>query len=289
MACLIPLSHAQQMSPRTFWPSPDGTKVTVFGYAFADGDVLVDPSLPIDGLDSQIHTALFAYMQTFGLAGRTANILVELPYSWAHSQGMLLGEPVQRTYSGFNDLGVTLAVNLIGGPSMNLKEFAEVRTNPRPILGASLKVIAPTGDYDIGRLLNVGTNRWAFRPKLGCILPITNKWLLELEGAAWFFTDDDDFVTGERHQDPIFSGEVHLVRRFKPGFWASLESTYFKGGRQTIGDDQLLDEQNNVRAGATIAFPVAKRQMIKVGFSTSVVTDFGNDFNEALVTYSIVF
>ncbi|MEZ5276101.1 MAG: transporter [Opitutaceae bacterium] len=277
------------MSPRTYWPAPEGTRVVVTGYAFADGNVLTDPSLPVESMDSQIHTAILSYMQTFGLLGRTANILVEVPYSWARSKGFLLGEPVQRTYSGVNDLGVALGVNLIGAPSMGPKEFVDLRANPRPIVGASLKVVAPTGDYDWGRLLNLGTNRWAFRPRVGCILPLTSRWHLELEAGAWIFTDDNDFVAGERKQNPIVSGEVHIVRRFKPGFWMSLESTYFKGGRQTIGGDRLVDEQDNLRAGVTVALPVAKNQVIKIGFSTSVVTDFGNDFDEGLITYGIAF
>lgn len=285
----VPPTYSQQMSPRTFWPAPDGTRVAVFGYAFADGDVLVDQSLPLRDMDSQIHTAIFAYMQTFGLAGRTANILVEVPYTWAHSNGQYLGEPVQGTYSGFNDLGLTLTVNLMGAPSMDSKEFMNLRTKPRPILGASLKVVAPTGEYNRGKLLNTGTNRWAFRPRLGFVLPLTRKWLMELEAGAWFFTDDGAFVSGHRHQAPIFAGEIHLIRRFSPGFWASLDTTYFRGGRQTIGGNQLDDFQNNARIGTTLVFPFAKRQAIKVGLSTSLTTEHGNDFNEALLTYTLAF
>lgn len=285
----IPCAVAQDMSPRAFWPAPDGTRAAVFGYSFVSGDVLVDPSLPVGGLDSDINTGLFAFMQTFNLAGRTANLLVEVPYSYGTTAGFLYGEPAQRDFSGFNDLGATLAINLLGAPTMNPKEFQELRAKPRPIVGASLKIVAPTGSYDKGRLINIGTNRWSFRPKIGCILPVTDKWLVEAELGAWFFSDDDDYASGRRQQAPIFSGEIHLVRRFRPGFWASLETTYFRGGRQTIGGDRLVDLQNNARIGATIVMPFGGRHAIKAGLSTNLTTSFGNDFNQILVTYMAIF
>jgi hypothetical protein len=285
----IPCVCAQDMSPRAFWPAPDGTRVAVFGYSFVSGDVLVDPSLPVSGVDSDFSTGLVAFMQTFNLAGRTANLVFELPYSYGTTAGFIYDEPAQRTFSGFKDLGCTLAVNLLGAPTMNLKEFQELRAKPRPIVGASLKILAPTGSYDIGRLINVGTNRWSFRPKIGCILPVTDKWLVEAEAGAWFFSDDDDYISGRREQAPIFSGEIHLIRRFKPGFWASVETTYFNGGRQTIGGDRLADVQNNARIGATIVIPFGGRHAIKTGFSTSLTTSYGNEFDQILVTYAAVF
>ena len=72
----------QELTPRSFWPAPVGTQVLVAGYAHASGDVLMDPSVPLYGVDSEINSGLLAYMRTFGLRGRTANLLFELPYSW---------------------------------------------------------------------------------------------------------------------------------------------------------------------------------------------------------------
>ena len=286
---LIPRMSAQELSPRTFWPAPKGTKVAVFGYSYSFGDVLVDPSLPVEGVDSRINTGFLAYMQTFNLGGRTANFLLEQPYSWGTTKGLLLGAPAKRDFSGFNDLGLTLAVNLLGAPSLTLSNFLELRAQPHPIFGANVKVVAPTGTYDKDRLINTGANRWAVRPKLGCILPLKPKWLLEFDAGVWFFGDDDDFVSGKREQDPIFAAEVHLIRRFQPGLWGSLEATYFKGGRQTIGGNQLSDEQNNVRIGGTVVVPFLRRHAIKAGYSTSFVTEYGNDFQQALVAYNLVF
>ena len=281
-------ASAQELSPRTFWPAPVGTKVVVAGYQFAEGDVLMDPSVPLYGVDSEIHTGILGYLQTFSLWGRSSNVLVELPYSVGTTQGLVVDMPAKRDFAGFNDPGITLTVNLIGAPAMSPADFQNLRENPRPILGISLKLVPPLGYYEEGRLINVGANRWAARLKLGSVLPLQQKWLLEAEAGAWFFSDDDDFVVGKREQDPIYAFEAHLVRRFSPGFWASLDANYFTGGRQTIGGDELADLQSNRRFGATLVVPFRLRNAVKFGFSTGTRTRYGNDFTQVLITYQRV-
>jgi len=280
---------AQELSPRSFWPAPTGTRVAVFGYSYATGDVLMDPSLPIYGVDSKISTAFLGYLQTFSLWGRTTNIVVELPYSSGTTKGHLDNDQVQRDFTGFNDLSITLAVNLLGAPSMTPADFLELRANPRPILGASLKVQAPTGHYNTNRLINAGANRWAVKTELGYMIPLRPKWLLEFEAGVWFFGEDPDYLQGERKQDPIISAEVHLVKRITPGFWASLEVNYYTGGQQTIGGEGLVDLQRNSRIGGTIVMPFKGRHAVKFGCSAGVTTDFGTDFAQFLVSYQTLF
>jgi hypothetical protein len=116
------------------------------------------------------------------------------------------------------------------------KDFLELRANPHPILGASIKILAPTGIYEKDRLINVGTNRWSFKTELGSMVPLAKKWLLEFDLGTWFFTVDNDFLTGRRVQNPIFTLQAHLVRRFKAGFWAVLDVNYFTGGSRPSGE-----------------------------------------------------
>jgi len=279
---------AQELTPRAYWPAPKGTKVAIFGYSYSSGDVLMDPSIPVYGVDSKIHTGVLAYLQTISLWGRTANFVVELPYSWGTTKGLLFEEQAQRDFSGLNDLGMTLSVNLSGAPSMTPKDFLELRANPHFILGASLKVIAPTGHYEKDKFINVGSHRWSFKPELGCIIPLAKKWLLEFDLGAWLFTVDEDFLPGRREQNPIIAIRSHLVHRFKAGFWASLDVNYFTGGQQTIGGGQLTDWQNNSRIGGTVVVPFLKRHAIKVGYSFGTYTKYGNDFNQLNVSYLVI-
>lgn len=280
---------AQDLTPRFYWPAPNGTKVAIVGYSYSTGDVLMDPSLPIYGVDSRINTAYIGYLQTFSLFGRTTNVIVELPYSCGTTEGILVEEESERIYSGFNDLGVALSINLLGAPSMDLAGFQKLRADPHPIIGASLKVVAPTGHYDPNRLINPGTNRWSARFEVGSVIPLGGKWLLEIEAGLWVFGDDPDFVTGKREQEGIIAAEVHLVHRFRPGFWASLEANYFTGGRQTIDGNQLTDLQRNSRIGATVVVPFKGRHAVKFGVSTAVVTDHGTDFDQYILGYQVLF
>jgi hypothetical protein len=279
---------AQDLTPRAYWPAPQGTKVLVLGYSQAEGDVLFDPSIPLYGVDSELNAGLVAYLQTLSLWGRTSNLIVELPYVWGETKGFVNTDAASRKFSGLSDLGITLSVNLMGAPSMTVEEFLAFRADPESILGASLKVVAPTGEYDKSQLINEGANRWALRGELGYTVPLSTKWLLEFEAGAMVFGDDDDFVAGRKEQDPIYAGQVHLIRRFSPGFWGSLNFNYYMGGRQTIDGVRLSDAQRNSRLGVTFVYPVAQGHAIKVGYAIGWLTEFGADFDQVLVTYSKV-
>jgi hypothetical protein len=172
---------------------------------------------------------------------------------------------------------------------MDRQGFAELRANPRPILGGSIKVVAPTGDYDSDRIVNVGANRWAARAELGFMAVLTPKWLLELEAGAWFFQDNDDFLGKTREQDPIRSIELHLVRRFSPGFWMSLDATGYRGGRSTFDGRRLNDLQRDSKLGATLVFPFAQRNAVKFSYATGSANDSKENFDIFSVTYQRLF
>jgi len=279
---------SQELTPRFYWPAPIGTKVAVSGYSYLSGDVLMDPSIPLYGVESSLNTGFFAYMQNFNLLGRTTNFLVELPYSWGITKGTVVNTPGERRLSGLNDLGITLAINLLGAPSMSPADFQLLRDHPRVILGTSIKVTLPTGQYFTDKLVNVGANRWAFKPEFGALIPLFPKLLLELETGIWLFTKDQDFLMGTKKQEPIISGELHLVKRFKPGLWMSLESNFFWGGQQKIGENQLVDRQRNSRIGATFSLPIPRRHNLKFGYSLNIITSYGTDFHQFLVSYTVL-
>ncbi|MEJ2494406.1 MAG: transporter [Ignavibacteriaceae bacterium] len=291
--CLLYLcsstSSAQELTPRAYWPAPNGTMVAVLGYKYSFGDILTDPSLPISGVDSKIHVAFIGYVQTFSLFDRTTNFLIELPYTWATTTGNILGPlgelPGRRVNSGIADIGITISINLIGAPTMDLKGFQELRNNPRQILGASLKILAPTGAYEQDKLINIGSNRWAFKSELGYMIPLEEKWLLELEAGMWFFTNNDKFIGQTRKQEPIYASQLHLVKRFIPGFWAALNVNFFWGGRSNLLEEDL---KRNSKFGVTIVYPFCGRHSLKGGFNMGLVTESGENFKSFLIAYQLL-
>jgi hypothetical protein len=286
--CLwVPGAVAQEITPRLFWPTPKGTTVLVAGYSYSTGDVLFDPSIPITGANSDINSGVFAYAQTLDLWGRTSNLLLSLPYSKGTVKGFLENRPEETDFSDFGDLSVTLNVNLRGAPTMNREEFLAFRANPRPIIGASLKITAPTGHYDADRLINVGSNRWTARLKLGTAFVVKPSWLLELSASSWFFGDDPDFLTGRKQQNPVLTLESNLIKRIRPGLWASFDVAYYRGGRQTIAGNQLNNTQRNLKIGGTLVIPFLGRHAIKIGYANGVIIRYGDDFDQLLVSYQI--
>ncbi len=277
-ALLVGTATAQDLAPRAYWPAPEGTNVLVVGYQHSTGDIVTDPSLPITGVESEINFTKLSYQRTLSLVGRTTNMQFNLPYSRGLTEGFVDGEFRSRHISAMADARVRLSVNLRGAPTMDAAGFQVLRDKPRMIVGASLLAQIPTGSYESDKLINAGTNRWAVKPALGVIWPIRPTWLLEFEFGAWFFGDNDNFQSKKRQQDPILSTEFHLVKRVRPGFWASLDLNYYVGGRTTVDGVEQADLQRNSRIGGTVVFPFKKSHAIRASFSTGIVTESGGDF-----------
>lgn len=277
---------AQELAPRAYWPAPKGTNVLVLGYQRSTGDILIDPSLPVTGIESTINFAQVTYQDTLNLFGRTAGLQFNLPYTWGTTEGFLEDEFRSRSVSDLADMRVRLAINLVGAPTMDRAGFQELRANPRTIIGASVLVQVPTGGYEEDKLINAGTNRWAVKPALGLIWPLYPTWLLEFEIGQWIFGDNNEFLGETRKQDPIVSTEFHLIKRIRPGFWASLDVNYYTGGRTTVGQDRRSDLQRNSRVGGTVVFPFKRQHAIRVAYSAGVVTESGGDFNTISLNYA---
>jgi hypothetical protein len=168
---------------------------------------------------------------------------------------------------------------------MDAAGFQALRAKPRTIIGASLLVQVPTGEYESDRLINLGTNRWAVKPAIGMIVPLHPTWLFEIEVGAWFFGDNDDYLGQTREQDPIVSTEIHLVKRLRPGFWVSLDANYYRGGDTRIGDEFRDDLQRNARAGLTFVVPIRGRHAVRGSYSNGVTTRSGGDFEMYSLSY----
>ena len=283
-------SVAQELSPRSYWPAPVGTRVATVGYSHNSGDIVPDRSLPVTGVDSTFNSMHIGYRHTMNLWDRTANLTVEMPYTNGSTASSRDGEPIQeQEYSGPGDLAATLSVNILGAPAMTRQEFREMRRNLPNILGASLKVVAPSGQYDSDQLINVGANRWAMKAEVGYITALHPKWLFEMSLGAWVFENNDDLQGETKEQNPVVVVQGHLIHRFRPGFWASFDVNYYEGGRTTIDGRQLNNVQRDSKIGATLVFPFASIHALKLGYSNGSMTDSNKEFNTLLISYQRLF
>jgi hypothetical protein len=245
--------------------------------------LLFDPSLPFDDVNAHINTGSLLYGRTFGLLGRSASAIVALPYVWGDVDGLVDGEYRGITRSGLADLRGQLTVNLAGGPALTPREFATHR--PDTILGFSLSVAVPSGQYDPAKLINIGSNRWSVKPELG-FSKTKGRWYLELYGGVWVFSDNSDFFGGaRREQDPIGTFQAHVSYTFKPRLWLAGDATFYTGGRTTVNGVRKADLQRNSRVGLTLALPVGRRSALKVSWATGFTTRVGADFDSLGIAF----
>jgi len=124
---------AQELAPRAYWPTPNGTNVFVLAYQHSAGDIVIDPSLPLTGVDSDIDYLQLSYQRTFSLRGRTANMQLSLPFSSGETEGFVGDEFRSRQISGMGDARARFAINLKGAPSMDAAGFQALRDSPKTI------------------------------------------------------------------------------------------------------------------------------------------------------------
>ena len=268
---------AQELTPRLYAPAPTGGNIVVLSYGRSTGALLFDPSLPFDDVNAAINNGSLLYGRTFGILGRSANVVVGLPYVWGDIDGYVVDEYQSISRSGLADLRMQMTVNVLGGPALTPKEFASHR--PDTIVGLSLAVVPPTGQYDPTKLINIGSNRWSVKPQLGVSKTI-GPWYLEFYGGVWFFTNNTDFFGGSvREQDPLGAFQAHVSYTFKPRLWLAANATFYTGGRTTLNGVDKADVQSNSRLGVTLGVPLGRRSSLKVAWATGFTTRVGADFD----------
>ncbi len=277
---------AQELDPRAYTPVPTGGNLLITALTYQKGEVLLDPSLPVTDVSAKIGIGVLGYARTFGFLGRYANVGFGIPYARASAEGNVFEERTKITRSGLGDARVKLAVNLLGAPALGPAEF--MKRKPTTVLGASLTVSTPTGQYSSEKMVNLGANRWAFKPEIGVSHPV-GRWLLDAYAGVWLFTANDDYFGGtKRTQDPLATFQAHVSYTVRMGLWIAADATFYSGGRSYVGDVAKQDFQSNSRIGLTASVPVAKGHSVKLSVATGASTRIGQDFDTVGIAYQYI-
>ena len=275
------VASGQEMEPRAYSPAPIGTQFVVLTYGYQSGDVLLDASLPLKDVNVKLNAGTIGYGRTFSLAGRQTNVAVLVPYIWGTAKGTVFEDQVEVRRSGGGDVRLRLSTILKGGEALTPKEFAARK--PTTLIGASVLVVVPTGQYDPQRLVNPGSNRWAFKPEIGISKPV-DRWTFEVMGGAWFFTTNNSFLgQSHRKQNPMASIQGAVIYTLRRRMWVSGNATFFTGGSTVVNDFANEDRQRNSRVGATFSLPLTQKQSLKVAWAKGVTTRIGGNLNTIVV------
>jgi hypothetical protein len=291
VACSVHELGAQDLTPRAYVITPLHSNAVTVAWSFFDGSINFNGALPVSDAKGTYSVPILSYYHAFDFFGRSANVVASLPYGVGNFNGTVAGAGTNLYRSGLVDSVYRLSINLKGGPAMSAREY--VKWKQKVLLGVSVKVIAPTGQYDPTKLINWGTNRWSFKPEFG----YSQRWKdLQLDGYAgvWFFTTNSDFWsrniyyegTRSQSQNPIGSFEGHLSYEAKPRLWASLDGNYWFGGKTSInGVQNPVTQQANSRIGGTVSLPITKHQSLKFSYSNGTYIRYGGNYQSVTAAW----
>lgn len=283
--CNAPLITAQDLEPRVLSEAPTGMHVVLGSYAFSTGNVLIDSSLPLEDVETEIHSMVFAYAHSFKMWGKPTKFDAIIPYAFADYSGILNDMAASTSRNGLADPSFRISTTFLGAEAAPPWEFANRVKNPFR-MGAVVRVRVPLGQYDPDRLVNLGTNRFALKVGLAASYTFWERLILELHANSWYFTKNKDYFGGNTlAQEPLLSFQTHITYIFSPKFWTALSI-----GRSALGETSLNgverdDLQNNSRAGLTLSYRLHPQHSLKFATSTGVTTRYGADFTSIVFAY----
>jgi hypothetical protein len=271
------MAAAQELVPRAYVITPKGSHAITISGSFSDGDLAFDPSVPIDDAKGRFVVPVLSAFHSFGLFGRSANVVVSLPYTVGNFHGSAAGTFNDVHRSGMVDGRMRFSVNLKGGRAMRLEDY--VKWNERTLIGASMTLVVPTGQNDPARVINPGTNRWAIKSEVG-FTRRRNRWVGEAYSGVWWFSANRSFFPGNatRTQRPMAAFEAHLGYYLRPRMWASFDANFWVGGRSAINGVEKQDQQRSSRVGGSVSVPVSRHQSFKFSYSQGAIVRVGGNY-----------
>jgi len=277
-------ARAQQYGPRIFWLAPSNLNVVQFQLLYQKTNTAFDTSVVYPNLDIDTTILVGSYAPTFSLGDTSGQFILAVPYASADVELSAGSRSIERNQAGLADIYTEFRVGLVNAPGLSPQEFVQYMTekNPRVQLRALVGVTVPTGDYSSDRIVNIGSNRWAFRAGIPAVIRLSSNWkpgnrtTLELLPSMDVYTENSSpplsstrfantrFIADRTLQNPMFRMEGHLTQDISSEFWVSLDAQYNFGGA-TYADGVGQDNQqswlglggtlgSNLWPGGTLSF-----------------------------------
>jgi hypothetical protein len=270
-------ADAGEIEPRSYGNAPVDVNFLIVGYVHSEGGLSMSDASPLKDPNLKMDTGLLAYARTLDMWGIPGKIDVILPVTDLSGTAMVGNEQRERKISGLNDPRLRVSALFYGAPVLTVQEFPSWQQ--KLLIGASIQVSVPLGQYDPDKLVNLGNNRWFVKPDIG----ISKAWgdlTLELSTGVMLYSDNSDYFGGKKlEQNPLSTSQAHLLYSFGKGMWGAIGGSYDYGGRSYTNGVRGDDQQSNSRIGVTFALPLNKLNSIKLYANTSVHTTRGNEYD----------
>ena len=270
---------------------PMGANFAGGAYIYTEADIFFDPAHSLENVKLKLHSWGGAYVHAFELLDKSARIDIKQAYQKGKWTGLLDGKPASATRSGWSDTFVRFAVNLYGAPPLSGEEFAAYRSKieDETILGVGLEVRLPTGHYLEDKLVNLGENRFVFRPQVGFIQTF-GKWTTDFNVEVALYTENDEFFDGNTlEQRPMYRTTIHLLRTFNPGQWVGVGFGYEFGGEYAFNGVDQDDKKKNIGWSLAYRHPITRQIGFKIryiGIRARALTGFDSESLTVSVAYA---
>jgi hypothetical protein len=292
VGCILTLwsmqpATAQELEPQRWRHLPIDTNFYVAGFLRTDADIYTDPPSRLDDVTMNLDTWLLGYTRTFELFGKTAQVQLVQPWQTGSWAGTIDGIPAAVDRKGLGDTQVRFAIQLFGAPPLEPEAYATYRavTKVDTTVGVGLGVQLPTGRYDEDKLINLGANRFAFRPEIG-IVHNRGPWSFEASGNISFYTDNNSYFNdSEIETKPLYFAQANVLYRIRPDLWVAAGGGYAAGSANTINGIDNNDPRENILWGAGIGYSFTPWMGVKFQYIRSdVQSEAGMDSNRYLFT-----
>lgn len=284
---LSKIGSGQELDPRLYANLP--TKMNAFAlyYGYMSGNVVADPSLPIEDFKITSHNIAAAYVHTFSLAKKLARFQVSLPYTMMDGNLKINGVDTSGSRNGLGDMKLRFGINLLGSPAINRKDFRKY--TQKTILGFSIVASIPTGLYYGDKRINIGSNRYAFKPEIG-ISKRFNHFYTEGYLGVWIYGKNSDYMSNKTlKQAPVYTMQAHTSYYFKNQVWIGIDANWFNGGQTTVNEKSVGELKDNWRVGATLSAPITKSQSLKFQVNAGAFKNAGLNYDIYSLSYQYVF
>lgn len=237
------------------FPGKPGGLAVLDYFTYYDAGAPANRPLPLGGfLTADIDATVYAdtiaaiYQTPWEFLGGGFAFGVAVPYVWLEVKGQAqrihpdgtLG-PVVNTSDSANGIGDLTIIPFMLGWTNLMKDLK---------LDARLSIYAPSGEYEVGQLANVGKNYWTFEPG------ILASWLSSKIGTEVSLYTGIDFNLQNQDMDYTSGTSLHLdltVAQHLPLFGGFLgigaNAFYYKQLTGDSGTDALLGDFEGMTTG----------------------------------------
>jgi len=264
-------AYAQEIEARAYSNAPIGMNFLTGGLAQAKSGSYT------------LNTQALSLTHVIDVAGQSGRLTLVLPYAELTGTGQVDSQTINASAEGLSDPLIKASVNLYGAPALTNSEFANYRQDL--IIGASVAASIPWGQYNSNQMINVGANRSLIQPAMG-LSQAVGPWRLELAGMATIYTSNNNFMGNNTlSQNPIYSGETHVIYYFPNTAWISADATYFTGGQTYVNGLPASGTQENWRFGSTLSYPIDKNNSIRLSGSKGVYSRTDTSYNAVGISW----